>query len=97
MRRPKRWRARALCAALSARDSTTFHHSSTRVERRLTFWPPGPLEREKRIASGLPEHSVRILDHAREHGRVRIGEMIKLTGVSRNTLKEHFRQLVEKG
>jgi DeoR/GlpR family transcriptional regulator of sugar metabolism len=40
---------------------------------------------------------VRILDHAREHGRVSIGEMAKLTGVSRNTLKEHFRQLVEKG
>ena len=44
-----------------------------------------------------PEHSVRILDHVREHGRVSIGEMAKLTGVSRNTLKEHFRQLVEKG
>jgi DeoR/GlpR family transcriptional regulator of sugar metabolism len=37
------------------------------------------------------------VDHAREHGRVGIGEMIKLTGASRNTLKQHFRQLVEKG
>lgn len=55
------------------------------------------IERERLIASILPEHSVRILDHAREHGRVSIGEMVKLTGVSRNTLKEHFRQLVEKG
>ncbi len=26
-----------------------------------------------------------------EHGRVSIGEMVRLTGVSRNTLKEHFR------
>jgi Fic family protein len=55
------------------------------------------IEREKLVVSSLPEHSVRILDHAREHGRVSIGEMIKLTGVSRNTLKEHFRRLVEKG
>jgi Fic family protein len=55
------------------------------------------IEREKLVVSSLPEHSVRILDHAREHGRVSIGEMVKLTGVSRNTLKEHFRQLVEKG
>ncbi len=55
------------------------------------------IEREKLVVSSLPNHSVRILDHAREHGRVSIGEMVKLTGVSRNTLKEHFRQLVEKG
>jgi predicted HTH transcriptional regulator len=55
------------------------------------------IEREKLVISSLPEHSVRILDHAREHGRVSTGEMVKLTGVSRNTLKEHFRQLVEKG
>lgn len=55
------------------------------------------IEREKLMVSSLPEHSVRILDHAREHGRVSIGEMVKMTGVSRNTLKEHFRQLVEKG
>lgn len=55
------------------------------------------IEREKLVSSSLPEHSVRILDHAREHGRVSIGEMAKLTGASRNTLKEHFRQLVEKG
>ena len=55
------------------------------------------IEREKVVVSSLPEHSVRILDHAREHGRVSIGEMVRLMGVSRNTLKEHFRQLVEKG
>ncbi len=55
------------------------------------------IEREKMVVSNLPEHSVRILDHAREHGRVSIGEMVRLTGVSRNTFKEHFRQLVEKG
>ena len=55
------------------------------------------LEREKLLLSSLPELSVQILDHARAHGRVSIGEIAKLAGVSRNTLKVHFRQLVEKG
>jgi Fic family protein len=31
------------------------------------------------------------------HGRATIGDAIKLTGVSRNTLKQHFRKLVEHG
>jgi len=55
------------------------------------------IEREKLVLSNLPELAVRILDQAREHGRVSIGDMVRLTGVSRNTLKEHFRNLTEKG
>lgn len=55
------------------------------------------VEREKIVLSTLPELSVCILEQAREHGRVTIGEMVTLTNVSRNTLKEHFRQLLEKG
>ncbi len=54
------------------------------------------VEREKIVLSTLPEISVQILEQAREHGRVTIGEMVKLTGISRNTLKEHFRQLIER-
>ena len=55
------------------------------------------IEREKLVLSSLPELSLRILDHVREHGRVSVGDIIKLTGVSRNTLKVQFKQLVEKG
>jgi Fic family protein len=55
------------------------------------------IEREKLILSNLPELSVQILDQVREHGRVSIGDMVKITGVSRNTLKVHFRLLVERG
>ncbi|MDE1937544.1 MAG: Fic family protein [Alphaproteobacteria bacterium] len=55
------------------------------------------VEREKLLLSSLPALSVRILDQVREHGRVSIGDMIKITGASRNTLKEHFRLLAEKG
>ena len=55
------------------------------------------IEREKIILSSLPELSVQILEQAREHGRVTMGEIIILTGVSRNTIKEHLRLLTEKG
>lgn len=55
------------------------------------------VEREKIILSALPELSIDILDYARDHGRVTMSDMVTLTNISRNTLKEHFRLLVEKG
>ena len=53
--------------------------------------------REKLVLAVLPELSLKIVEFAREHGRVTIGEAIKLTGANRNTLKQHFRALVERG
>lgn len=55
------------------------------------------VERERIVLSAMPALSVQIVEYAREHGRVTIGTMVALTGTSRNTLKSHFRQLVEKG
>ena len=55
------------------------------------------VEREKLVLASLPELSLQIVEFAREHGRVTIGDVIKLTGASRNTLKAHFRNLVERG
>jgi len=55
------------------------------------------VEREKIVLSAMPELSLQIVEYAREHGRVTIGDMVTLTGTSRNTLKPHFRQLQEKG
>jgi Fic family protein len=55
------------------------------------------VEREKIVLAVLPELSVRIIEHAREHGRVTISDVVRLTGTSRNTLKQHFRQLVAQG
>ncbi len=54
------------------------------------------IDREKISLSALPDLAVRILDHATAHGRVTMGQMILLTGASRNTLKEHFRALVSR-
>jgi Fic family protein len=54
------------------------------------------VEREKIALAVLPDLAVAILDYARDHGRVTMGTLIQSTGASRNTLKEHFRNLVEK-
>ena len=53
--------------------------------------------RENIILSKFPESSVLIIEHAKLHGRVTIGEMSELTKISRNTLKVHFRDLVKNG
>ncbi len=38
-----------------------------------------------------------IIEHARQHGRVTMGEMPQSSGTNRNTLKEHYRKLVRQG
>lgn len=55
------------------------------------------VEREKIVLATLPELSLQIVEFAREHGRVTIGDAIKLTGGNRNTLKQHFRNLTKRG
>ena len=55
------------------------------------------VEREKLVLAAMPELSLKIVDFAREHGRVTMGDAIRLTAGSRNTLKQHFRALVERG
>lgn len=58
-----------------------------RLEKKVT--------REKLLLSTLPELSLQIVEFAREHGRVTMSAVMKLTGASRNTLKQHFKNLVE--
>jgi len=55
------------------------------------------IEREKLMLAALPELAAQIIDEARSRGRVTMGDMIRLTGASRNTLKEHFKRLQEQG
>ncbi|MBL8385461.1 MAG: Fic family protein, partial [Burkholderiales bacterium] len=43
---------------------------------------------EKVVLAVLPDLQLRIVEFAREHGRVTIGAAIRLTGASRNTLKQ---------
>lgn len=55
------------------------------------------LELEKLVLAALPKLSLQIVEFTREHGRVTIGDAIRLTGASRNTLKQHFRSLTRLG
>lgn len=70
-----------------------FLRAMQQQKRRLA----SKVEREKFLLSDLPALAMQILDQGRQHGRVTIGDMIRITGVSRNTLKEHFRSLVGNG
>jgi Fic family protein len=54
------------------------------------------VERERVVIAALPELDLRVIDYVRQHGRVTMAEMVRATGTSRNTLKDHFRSLVEK-
>lgn len=60
-----------------------------RLEKKVT--------REQLVLAALPVLSLQIVEFAREHGRITMAEAIKLTEASRNTLKQHFRTLVEDG
>ena len=60
-----------------------------RLERKV--------EREKRVLARLPDLALQIIEFTREHGRITMAEAIRLTGGNRNTLKQHFRALVEQG
>jgi Fic family protein len=55
------------------------------------------VEREKYALAALSELSVKILDYVRDHGRVASRDIVREYGVSRNTLKDTFAFLVEKG
>ena len=54
------------------------------------------MEREHVLLSELPELSLNILEYAKQHGRVTVSEVAKLTSVSRNTVKDHIKSLTEK-
>ena len=55
------------------------------------------VERERLLLAKLPDLAIQILDHARDHGRVTVADAVTITGVSRNTLKLHFKLLRERG
>lgn len=60
-----------------------------RLERKV--------ERERLVLAPLPDLSLQVVEYARQHGRITMGDAIRLTAASRNTLKLHFRNLVAKG
>ncbi|MDR2669371.1 MAG: Fic family protein [Desulfovibrio sp.] len=65
----------------------SLHRQMKRLEAKV--------EQEHTVLAALPELSLQILEYAREHGRVTNKAVVTLTGAGRNTLKDHFRKLVE--
>jgi Fic family protein len=55
------------------------------------------IKREKILLDALPPLSVQILDIARTQGRVTVADAAKITGTSRNTVKDHLKALTDSG
>ncbi len=53
------------------------------------------IEREHILLGDLPELSAKILELCRERGRVTISDIVKATGASRNTIKDHVATLTD--
>lgn len=53
------------------------------------------IETEKILESALPALSIEILNFVKAHGQITMQQAITLTGKGRNTLKPHFKKLVE--
>lgn len=70
-----------------------FLRASQRQKQRLEK----KMERERIMLAEMPELSVLILELAREHGRVTVAEAVRVSGASRNTVKDHLKALVEQG
>ena len=52
------------------------------------------IERERLVIDKLPELSVQILELAKEHGKITIGQVVTITNANRNTVKKHLQSLV---
>ena len=70
-----------------------FFRALQQQKRRLA----AKVEREKTALAVLPELALKILDYARDHGRVTSRDMVREAGASPNTLKATFTSLVTKG
>lgn len=55
------------------------------------------VEREHRALADLPELAAKVLDYARQHGRVTNRDVVREEGVSSNTVKTILQSLVTKG
>lgn len=67
----------------------SLHTQKTRLERKI--------EREQLMEGDLPELSVRILELAREHGRITTPQILKVTGEKPTVVRNRLGELVERG
>ena len=67
----------------------TLQSQKRRLEKKI--------EREHLILGDLPPLSVTIMELVRERRRVSVADIVKATGVSRNTIKGHLKSLTKSG
>lgn len=67
----------------------SLHTQKTRLERKI--------EREQLMEGDLPELSLRILELAREHGRITTPQILNLTGERPTVVRNRLGELVERG
>ncbi|MEW8162966.1 MAG: DUF977 family protein [Candidatus Thiodiazotropha endolucinida] len=70
-----------------------FLHALQKQKARLET----KIAHEKILLDKLPELSVQILELAKAHGRLTIGQIVEITGANRNTVKKHLQVLVAAG
>lgn len=66
----------------------SLHQQMKRLENKM--------EKEKLLMIQVPALSLQILDHVKSHGRISMKEAEIITSANRNTLKSHFKALIEK-
>ena len=52
------------------------------------------IARERIMVDSLPDLSLQILELAKAHGKLTIGQIVTFTGANRNTIKKHLKSLV---
>lgn len=65
------------------------HTQMSRLQRKI--------EREQLLEGALPELSLRILEMARERGRIKSSDVVKVTGEARGTVRNRLNELVGRG
>jgi len=70
-----------------------FLHSLRQQKRTLAI----KIEREQLMLETFPKLATQIIEYAKEYGRVTIGDVLRITGANRYTIKGYFRQLVKQG
>ncbi len=73
----------------SSTSSDHLKHKKAGLEKKM--------KRERLILGDLPELSIQILELCRERSRVTVAEAAKITGTSRNTIKDHLKALTRAG
>lgn len=68
---------------------TALHAQKTRLEAKI--------ERERVLEGALPELSVQILEMARQRGRLKMADVLAVTGQARGTIRNRLNELVARG